>query len=117
MSDSREVQFPEEGTECDLCGRRYDAAATDDHWLGVELSRAVIAGGPVIEWLAFCSREHASEWFARPLPPAKPAEPTPPTTWGDRVVEALLFGVLGLLLLVFGLGVLTAVRFVISLAT
>lgn len=67
-------------------------------------------------WLSadFCTQAHAAEWLGRPLPePAIPGEPVP-TTWVDRVATgvglSVFFGVIGL----FGLGLGTALRFVVG---
>ena len=115
MGADQEIQFAGEGDLCDLCGLAYDAADEEHDWLGVELSRAAPDDWPTIGWLVFCSQQHASEWFLRPLPPVEPYAPVPATS--GRLEDALLIGALCLMALLMGLGLWTALRFLVGLAT
>ena len=117
MGADQEIQSAGEGDLCDLCGLAYDAADEEHDWLGVELSRAAPDDWPAFDWLLFCSQQHASEWFLRPLPPVEPPAPLPPLTLSDRLEGALVVGGLTLMALLMGLGLLTALRFLIDVVT
>ena len=114
MDQTPEIDFAAEGDLCDLCGLAYDGD-TARNWLGVELSRGAPDGLPAVEWLAFCSQQHASEWFLRPLPPLEPRPALPKPTVGDRLVDTLVITVLCLIGALFGLGTYTALRFLVDL--
>jgi hypothetical protein len=97
---------------CDHCGRSCAAVEEGRDWLHLEVTREQSVDG--LHWweVDFCSQEHAAAWLQAPLPePIQGNGMTSPTTWTDLVALDVLVGILGL----FGLGVRTAIRLVISL--
>ncbi len=84
-----------EATVCAVCGRVWREEDKDrELWLGVEVTRTDETMQS--DWLYgdFCSQDHASRWFTRPLPPIKPVDDAPvPRTLKDRLV-GLLVGLL-----------------------
>ena len=85
---------------CEICGREWSLDKNPEEWLGIEVDHA----GRRL-YAAFCSREHAQAWFAKPLPEPPPRTPPPPLDGGER---ALIIGV-------GALAVVAAVVFVVGL--
>ncbi|MFI7586027.1 hypothetical protein ACIB24_02995 [Spongisporangium articulatum] len=103
--NSAEVDVAAATPTCQICGRSWGRDDDPEDWLGVEVD---FSGGRL--YAAFCSREHAQEWFAKPLPEPPPRVPPAPLDTGER---ALIFGVGTLAVLaaaVFVIGAITIVR-------
>jgi hypothetical protein len=100
---------------CELCGSPCTDVEGGRDWTHLEVTREQLFEGG--HWLSadFCSQAHAAEWLARPLPEQTPPGEPVPVTWEDRLATAaalsVLLGIAGL----FGLGLWTALRFVVGL--
>ncbi len=79
---------------CEVCGREWTPDADPDDWLGIEVDHAA---GRI--YAALCSREHAVEFFGKPLPEPPPRIPPPPLATGERV---MIIGIGGLAVIAFG---------------
>jgi hypothetical protein len=102
-----------DAARCALCGRPWPEVDGGADWLHLEITRSYEGDVQFIDE-DFCTREHAAEWLARPLP--APAEPTdPPTSWRDRVAVSLFALVLCLLGLLVVVGFVTSARFLLGL--
>ena len=101
------------GAACSLCGVHHDGDDRGQVWLGVALRRVVPHEGR--DWLVFCSQQHASEWFLRPLPLIDGPEGLKPPTLRERLGMAVGLAVLCLLAALLMLGASTALRFLVGL--
>ena len=99
---------------CAVCGRPWTDVDQGSRWLHLEVARSDELNRLDFLDADFCSQEHAAEWLRRPLP-APASAPQYTVSVRDRFEEwgvGLLFGlVFGLA----GLGLSTAVRFVVDL--
>ena len=99
---------------CEVCGRPCGEVNGGREELRMELTRD--DDGDLLYWAGdFCSQEHAAEWLHRPLPePLTPPRAPGPTTWGDRLAMGGCLGLFLVLLALFGLGVWTAVQYLVD---
>ena len=67
-----------------------------------------------LSWEAFfCSNQHASLWVADPVEPIAqtPVEPT----WGDRVLDTFLLGILMAIFVLFVVGAVVSLHWLVGL--
>jgi hypothetical protein len=95
-------------SRCDLCGRVFQEGESSQGWLDVEVT---ISDSQMLS-VYFCSQEHAAEWFRHPLPEPDRSEPYT-TTLRDRLVDAGMYALFAFLVIAFGIGCWTIVRWLL----
>jgi hypothetical protein len=104
------------GTTCEVCGRDWSELPGDgDGWLSLELSRNEPRGAGGYWEVEFCSKEHAAQWLAQPLP-EEPAEPVD-RSWKGRLAGFGAFLIAAFLIVSFFVGVVVTLSAVVRLVT
>jgi len=89
---SASAEPTQEDDRCPICGRLW-TKAEQATWLFLEATRYTADGRPGWTSESFCSRAHAAEWLAQPLPPLEPVTFIPRTArdrMGDLGLVALI---------------------------
>lgn len=107
------MQRPEV-TTCEVCGLAWTVGEDPEGWTSLEVTRAGADGRATLLDGDFCSQAHAAAWLAGPLPEPEPWVRSE-ESWPDRLAATCSVLVVLLVLGLLGLGLVTAVRYVLGL--
>jgi hypothetical protein len=96
---------------CDHCGQPCTDVDGGRDFVHLEVTRERPVDGTHWWEVDFCSQEHAAAWLSEPLPERNPGEGTTAAAWENALGIAVVLAFVG----IFGLGVWTAIRLLISL--